>query len=312
MRRAARCGRTTRGARRPVLRQTVRFDAVELAEVLRGDLAATVEAFLAADARIGRSAAPDDVHDARVALRRARSNLRTFRTLFDPSFLRKVRPEIAWAGEQFGPVRDLDVIASRLLVRFEDLDAHEIALLTTLLARERADGLRRLADARSSPRYGAALDALREVASSPAMRGRASREAAACLPALLERPRQELRAAGRAARARADADALHVLRIRTKQLRYAAELSAPVLGDPATNLASRCASLQRHLGRQRDATACAEWVTQHVAQLEGERDTCARLAREEHLAGVELAGGWGRRLRRVDRSWDRLRRTRRR
>src|SRR2546423_3425413 len=60
-----------------------------------------------------RAGDPDAVHDMRVATRRSRSTLRTFRPLFDPT-VQRLRDELRWLGQALGQVRDGDVMAARL------------------------------------------------------------------------------------------------------------------------------------------------------------------------------------------------------
>ena len=276
--------------------------------MLRVDLASAVEAFLAADARLAVSACPDDVHDARVALRRIRSHLRTFRSLFEPAFLRRVRPDVTWADSALAAVRDLDVTASRLLAGHDHASARDMALLTTLIAKERSEQLRGLAAARASERFDAAHAALDELATSPVLRGRATRDAARALPPLLMRPWHELDASVRAARRSPNDETLHAVRIRTKELRYGSALASAVLGDPATRLAEACARLQGHLGREHDAAAAARWITERSTLCSDASGLCTELARRERRAADELAATWQKKLKRVDRSWRQLRR----
>ncbi len=67
------------------------------------------------------AAAPDaasgdveGVHQMRVATRRLRSDLRTFRDLIDPSWARPLRDDLRRLGCVLGEVRELDVLTSRL------------------------------------------------------------------------------------------------------------------------------------------------------------------------------------------------------
>ena len=62
--------------------------------------------------RIGED--PEGVHQARVATRRLRSHLRTFRDLLDPEWAQSLRDELGWLGDELGAVRDADVLLERL------------------------------------------------------------------------------------------------------------------------------------------------------------------------------------------------------
>ena len=58
-----------------------------------------------------RSDATERIHQSRVALRRIRSNLRTFRLLLDPAWGTALRAELAWYGNRLGELRDLHIIS---------------------------------------------------------------------------------------------------------------------------------------------------------------------------------------------------------
>jgi len=64
-----------------------------------------------------RTTEVERVHQSRVALRRIRSNLRTFRLLVDPAWGTSLRAELAWYGGQLGQVRDLHVLSDLVTVR---------------------------------------------------------------------------------------------------------------------------------------------------------------------------------------------------
>jgi CHAD domain-containing protein len=70
----------------------------------------------------------------------------------------------------------------------------------------------------------------------------------------------------RKAGAHPDDDALHQVRIRAKRLRYAAETSMPVIGNPAERTAKAAESLQDTLGELRDSEAAEAWLKDVVKQ----------------------------------------------
>src|SRR5205814_4643069 len=61
-----------------------------------------------------REGDPDAVHDTRVAIRRLRSTLRTFRGLWDPTRSEGLRSELKWLGTRLGNVRDGQVMSAAL------------------------------------------------------------------------------------------------------------------------------------------------------------------------------------------------------
>lgn len=93
---------------------------------------------------------PRDVHQARVATRRLRSNLKTFGPVLDPVWTRHVRRDLKWLGAALGEIRDADVLAGQLN------DAPE--LLKEKLAAQRSAACRQLEDVLESKRYLDLLD----------------------------------------------------------------------------------------------------------------------------------------------------------
>ena len=79
---------------------------------------------------------PEGVHQTRVATRRLRSDLRTFRPLLDRDWVQGLRDELGWIARILGDVRDGDVLLERLRRRADELSAEEQAaaerVLTTL------------------------------------------------------------------------------------------------------------------------------------------------------------------------------------
>ncbi|MGI8478773.1 MAG: CHAD domain-containing protein, partial [Gaiellaceae bacterium] len=57
---------------------------------------------------------PEELHQMRVATRRARAFLRAARPLVDPEWADELRAELGWLGSALGPARDLDVLVDRM------------------------------------------------------------------------------------------------------------------------------------------------------------------------------------------------------
>ncbi len=96
----------------------------------------------------------EDLHRFRVAARRMRSDLRTFRGAFERSWVDSLRAELRWVGERAGSVRDLDVLADRLakaVQMLDDTDAKAAELLMSTLREQRAAARNELLDALKSP-----------------------------------------------------------------------------------------------------------------------------------------------------------------
>jgi CHAD domain-containing protein len=115
----------------------------------------------------GRAADVDPIHDTRVAVRRLRSTLRTFRAdvpRLGNGRVAALRDELAWFGGLLGAVRDRQVMAGHLATAFaaeppEFMVGPVVARVTEALAAQTAQAHRELAEALDSDRYGAMLSA---------------------------------------------------------------------------------------------------------------------------------------------------------
>jgi CHAD domain-containing protein len=233
-------------------------------EIVRGAIAASVVRLLRHDAGVRLGEDIEDVHQARVATRRMRSDLRTFRDVLEPEWNAALREELGWLGGELGTVRDLDVQLERLRGRVEELPEQDRAIGERLVAgvADRREAAREhlLASIRAE-RYTALLDRLVLAAKQPAVLPEvATTPAAMVLGTVMERPWKQLRGllAGLPDDA-PDAD-LHLARIRTKRVRYAAEALEPVFGKLARAFATHAADLQDVLGEHQDAVVAQAWL----------------------------------------------------
>jgi CHAD domain-containing protein len=227
---------------------TVRADRVVVAVV--GYARAQRDALLATDPAVRRGE-PEAVHDMRVATRRLRSTLRTFRPLWNERRRTRVRGELNWLADQLGAVRDNEVMLARLTGAVH-AEPDELVLgpvgarVREWLTADAAQARQRLLAALDSPRYLALLDALDGLLDP--------RPATVAPRKLVSRAAKALR------RADADLDAartdpqLHESRKRFKQARYAVEALRPVAGKPAKRLAKKLTELQDILGTHQDTT----------------------------------------------------------
>ena len=102
---------------------------------------------------------PPDVHKARVATRRLRSNLKTLEAVLDPVWTRHVRGDLKWLGSALGDIRDADVLSGHLTAAPAELLA--------LLARDRSAAVQRLLPVLMSERYLNLLDRLHAATRNP-------------------------------------------------------------------------------------------------------------------------------------------------
>lgn len=249
-----------------------------------------------------------DVHQARVATRRLRSNLKTLRSTLDPIWVRHTRAELHWLGDVLGAIRDADVLLSRLTSlkkAVDDPDGTAAQELRSRLILQRADASKALALILEEERYISLLDRLHAAAERPPLmtddsrpdkkQGFSSPEVPAkeLLPSLVRSPSRKLRKRMRKASSRPSDQALHRARIAAKELRYAAELAVPVVGRPASRTADGAKRLQTVLGEHHDAVAAAQWL----------KDAARDLSRPANFAAGTLAADQRVRMRRAGKEW---------
>lgn len=250
----------------------------------------------------------DAVHRMRVACRRLRSTLRTFRPMFGADQAEPLRRELRWLAGELGPARDAEVMAARLRAA---IAAEPTELVIGPVARqvsasfstEYANARDRLLVALTSERYAALLERLDEVVDGPpaatvtkaALRKRARKAT--------HRVTMRLDAAERLAGAppagvrvtpplpgvTPDRDtALHDARKAAKRARYAAEALEPLGGKDARRLVKQFKQLQDVLGVHQDSIITRQVLRDHGmrAYLDGQNSfTYGLLHAKQELAG---------------------------
>src|SRR5437870_2930671 len=141
-------------------------------EIVRNAIADSVATLMRHDPGVRLGDDPEDVHRARVATRRLRSQLRTFRTLLDSEWANALREDLRWLGSGLGSVRDRQVMAQRVRSRSSALaeaDAPPLADLAAApqAAREEARG--RLVLEMRSDRYIELVERLLEASREPTL-----------------------------------------------------------------------------------------------------------------------------------------------
>jgi CHAD domain-containing protein len=274
------------------------------ADVVRRAISASVTRLIEHDPVMRLDADPEGVHQARVATRRIRSDLRTFRSLLDPAWATALRDELGWLAGILGAVRDGDVMLERTRERAAQLPETSSRGVARVLARledDRGSAYVELLATLRGKRYLALLDRLVVAANAPALLLEADLPAATVLPGLLQGPWRSL---SKRAKALGDApsdDELHALRIRTKRVRYAAEAMAPLVGRRARTFAAAAAALQDVLGTLNDAVVAERWLCEWAHRS---RSVHGIFAAGE-LAGLERASAQ-RDRRRWKKAWKKL------
>jgi len=253
-----------------------------------------------------RSDRTERIHQSRVAMRRIRSNLRTFRLLLDPGWGTDLRAELAWYGDALGRSRDLDLLADLVDEHgTEVLDRTEVARLGAVIGWQRQEVERGLGIEQAGPRRFHLTEQMMVLWTGPAFRAKATEPASEVLPAMLHRTWRDVRGAARTARKDPSDVHLHQLRIRLKDLRYGAETVALVEGTPARKTARAAERLQGTLGDLHDVVFSIDWLDALAGEQPELADAAERLAAAQRERAEEARKGWKKDLKVVERRWRR-------
>jgi CHAD domain-containing protein len=268
---------------------------------------------------------PEDVHQMRVATRRLRSDLRTFRPVVDRGWSDLLRDELEWLGGLLGGVRDTEVLLDRLDARIDGLaevDRDAGKRLLDTLRDHRDDARVALLAGLRSQRFLALLDelvgatvalTLADVAVDTNVATNADTDGVTRsgddidLERLIRKPWRELRDAVDALDEEPPDPALHAVRKLAKRARYASEAIQPAVGRSAKDFARRAAALQDVLGEHQDAVVAEEWLREHASSGHERGAEYAFVAGQlvslERLAADDARAQWWR-------AWKQLRRVR--
>jgi CHAD domain-containing protein len=234
-----------------------------------------------------------DIHQFRVACRRLRALLRTFKPFLEDEAAADYRRRLGRVAELGREVRELDVIAALPELQQEPF--------VQALARARQVAVQKLRRRLAGKRVGRLLQSVRA--------GRTARELGLLkgVPesAVLRRVRRTWRRADELLTQRPrDPQALHALRIRLKNCRYTLELVADLSPRNATVLRHRLREAQQLLGDQRDVAAAMQWLDRSNLPLPLRQQASKRLERRDRRLGREL-GPALRQLEQAGKRWER-------
>jgi CHAD domain-containing protein len=230
-------------------------------------LSVQVQALIAEDPRV-RISADDGIHQMRVATRRMRTTLATFRPFFIDQAGEPLRDELKWLGGLLGVARDAEVMRATLKA---DLAAQPAELVLGPVKRRidlelghtYREAHKKIVTALDGDRYLALIAALESFVAEPPF----SEQAAGSTTELRSRVRRACRRVERATkgldaeRNPAEQDQhLHDVRIAAKRARYAAEAVRPVIGKPAKAVAEAMQAIQETLGDHNDAVVERRWL----------------------------------------------------
>ncbi len=232
------------------------------------------------------AAGVEDVHGARVAARRLRSMLKTFRPLLDARRARLYRADLRTFARSLGTARESDVRRELLLAVARDdaallaADRQRLAVLLDDACLASREQLRRhLAE----PGWAVLCRALERDAASDRLltvRDAGLGDVIQLVARAWRHPVKLLR------RKPSSSAELHELRLAFKHCRYALEPVVDVAPKPAARLLRRLRAAQDRIGEHRDTVLAGHWVRENERTLG--RRLVARLvadleAREEVL-----------------------------
>lgn len=260
-----------------------------------------IDELRAADADV-HAGGTDAIHAVRVAARRLRSTLTSYRTLLPSTEARRLTDELRWLGASLSPARDTQVMRDRLLGALADTPDDLVVGPVGERIRAALDDDARLgqegaAEALGSARYARLLgdlDALAQADPPSDMRTRsAERAAQRALRADVRLARRALRAARPKARATDPDVALHEARKKAKRLHYSAESAGVVLGRPADELAEAAHGVQDLLGEHQDSVVARRYLLRLAQEARAAGDDTFTLgllhAREQATAHTDAS-----------------------
>ena len=220
-------------------------------------------------ARLGED--PEGVHDMRVAIRRLRAAMSTFRAYL-PETMSLYREHFGWLAGVLGDVRDLDVQMEDLhewAAGLEPEDAAALEAIDDVLAKRREAARERMLTALDSEHYTSLLArTTADLLSGPGTCG--PERITDVAPKLVRRRHRRLRKAAEALTPQSPDATYHALRIEAKKLRYTVEFVAPVYGRAAKRYAERVTELQDVLGEHQDASVALDLIRRLAGELAAE------------------------------------------
>ncbi|GAA1589142.1 CYTH and CHAD domain-containing protein [Kribbella hippodromi] len=265
-------------------------------DLFRAYAGAQVQAIRERDPEVRRDV-PDSIHKFRVATRRLRSALATYRPVIDRAAGDELRAELKWLAGELGVARDAEVQREHFAAEVAE---QPVELVIGRVAGRIDDHLRGVYQegragalaALESERYFRLLDALDELIARPPVTGddhKARKQIRALLHHDYRRMRKAVRRSESAPTVAEQDHELHEVRKAAKRLRYAAESAVPVLADEAETLAARAEEVQEILGEHQDSVVSRDLLHQLSLQVfadGGNTFTYGRLHAAEEARGT--------------------------
>jgi CHAD domain-containing protein len=230
-------------------------------------LAEHVDRLVAEDPR-ARRGEHDAVHQLRVAARRLRSALQSYRPLLDRERTDPIVIALRDLAQALAPARDAEVLHARIRDGLAELGP-ELRLgpveaqVTRHYARVEAEAAAAVVSTLDGDPYARLRGDLVDLLQDPPLTKRAARPAGTELPAHVARAAQRLaRAVDVSVDPAVPAEerdlAVHDARKAGKRLRYATEVASPAVGRPAKRFAKELKGFQDALGEHQDTVVARE------------------------------------------------------
>ncbi|MXY88778.1 MAG: CHAD domain-containing protein [Dehalococcoidia bacterium] len=240
-------------------------------------------------ARLGEDI--EGVHQMRVATRRLRAALKTFRDILPPA-LAEERRELRWLGRSLGEARDLDVQRERFALAAPLIGRKAAAAIGVIFEERRASTQEVVLAALDSERYVAMVETMSDLLRAGPTPGLGYEPALASALETIEEQRRRARRLGSAIDSKSpDAD-YHALRLKVRDLRYVLEFFAPLGGEAADAYVRQATRLQPLLGDHQDAVVAADFHA-GLARDEGEHLGKAGVRAARELAANATAEAEG-------------------
>jgi CHAD domain-containing protein len=238
---------------------------------------------------------PEHLHDMRVTIRRLRAAVNAEGAGLG-AVAESLQEELKWLGNALGPVRDLDVQLERLRAQasgFEDSERAAVERLLIGLVDERKAARRKMLTAMRTKRYSTLLTSLAAATASSVQIDTDGAHEQAVVSVIYKPYRKIFKAVAALGEDPPD-EALHVLRIKGKRLRYAAELVGPAAKEPVKLLVKATKAFQEVLGEHQDAAVAEETIRRLLTGQEDPEVTfvAGRLVEREHARRVEYREQW--------------------
>lgn len=215
--------------------------------------------FQDAHVRLGQD---DSVHQMRSVIRRLRSVLHSYRTLFEPAAVEERERELKSLAKILGHYRDIEVLHARLRKYLEELP-EELVLgplreeLDQRMAARADTAMGAVRNHLTSPRYFRLLDELEAFIADPPVTARGEEPARKTVAKLVNKAAKRLgkrhdAAVGAAVGPERDA-AFHEVRKAAKKLRFAAAAAESTHGKRASKVEAAAHKLQSILGDHQDS-----------------------------------------------------------